>query len=159
MYTYAIAWGCLVPFFPAALADSDTLKRDIEKLSVWSLCHFGSLADDNSEIALFSNISAMAVHGAEDKATKTPKSINKGKLMHVGLRASVFCLTQADKTTVGIVTKSCKFSLLHYGDNKNSKLTIQVDELTNSPPSSLPETQSKPLHPPLSLSGKIKRQP
>lgn len=69
------------------------------------------LADIFSEVALFSNISAMAVHGAEDKTMKTPKPINKGKLMHVGLRASVYCLSQADKTTVGIVSKSCKLYL------------------------------------------------
>jgi len=35
MYTYAIAWGCLIPYHPDDMEDSDPKKKEIASLYVY----------------------------------------------------------------------------------------------------------------------------
>jgi hypothetical protein len=40
MYTYAIAWGCLIPYHPDDMEDSDPKKKEIASLYVYRfVCH------------------------------------------------------------------------------------------------------------------------
>ncbi|ORY32142.1 hypothetical protein BCR39DRAFT_524331 [Naematelia encephala] len=88
MYTYAIAWGYLLPYHLDAFSRTDPTRQEFVKL----------------ESALFSNISAMALVGAQDQAVKDDM---KPGMLHLGLRAAECCISIED-VTVGIMIKSVR---------------------------------------------------
>ncbi|RSH85737.1 hypothetical protein EHS25_003878 [Saitozyma podzolica] len=88
MYTYALAWGCLLPYHLDAFAGDDPVREEIGKL----------------ESALFSNIAAMTLSASDAPNLSEDK---KPGILNLGRRA-VWATMQMDEfLTVGIVSKSC----------------------------------------------------
>ncbi|KAK1921028.1 hypothetical protein DB88DRAFT_119811 [Papiliotrema laurentii] len=89
MYTYAIAWGILLPYFPEHYPAEDPTRADLGAI----------------ECALFSNISAMAaMEVRNDTLTQDQIEI----ISQIGMDAAEVCISAREFVSVGIMVKSCR---------------------------------------------------
>lgn len=151
MFTYAVAWGLLLPFYPEHFrktSNEEDTRNEVGKLYAMSRLVPGRIADRICrECALFSNISAMAVMLAKEDDI-TPEK--KGSLGQIGLASSEICISAKEFVTVGIMAKSCESHIfcprLLLPSASSWGLISQADERKKSHSPSLPRPPD-PSHP------------